>query len=247
MSSMPILSIITATYNADKLLPNLIASLRAQTCKDFEWVVADGASTDNTIKILSEVKDINIKVSSKEDFGIYDALNRAIKLASGKYYIVIGADDYFYEKTIENILSELKIDQSVELLIGSVESNKKLIKIRHGQSFLYGAAAFVSSHSVGCVINKDLHSRYGYYSNKYPILADTYFIKKIFRDSKLRYKYSHFVYGNFSSEGKSHTSLLRAQCELLHIQLTTEKFKFIQLIVVFFRMFRILLKNQNSD
>lgn len=247
MLQPPIITVITATYNAEKHLPNLIASLRAQTSKEFEWVVADGASTDNTKTILSEVKDLNLIVSSQEDFGIYDALNRAIKRASGIYYIVIGADDVFYENTIESILNELSLDKSLDLLIGLVESNKKTIRIRHGQKFLYGAAALVSSHSVGCVFNKELHLRHGYYSNKYPILADTYFIKQIFRDRKLKYKYTDVVYGNFSSGGMSHASLLRAQCELLHIQLATEKFRYIQLIVVFFRIFRILMKNRRLD
>ena len=82
------LTVITATYNAEKYLPNLIKSLREQTCKDFEWIVADGSSTDRTLELLSEVKDLNLVVSSEPDFGIYDALNRAIKLASDRKSVV---------------------------------------------------------------------------------------------------------------------------------------------------------------
>lgn len=71
----------TATCNAAKHLPKLIESLRRQTDKDFEWVIANGASTDGTRELLQSVTDIEIVISSQTDFGIYDALNRAIKKA----------------------------------------------------------------------------------------------------------------------------------------------------------------------
>jgi glycosyltransferase involved in cell wall biosynthesis len=237
------LSVITATYNAEKYLPNLIKSLSTQTCKDFEWIVADGASTDGTLKLLSAVYDLNLKISSEPDFGIYDALNRGVKLASGKYYVVIGADDIFYSHTIEDILNELNLQPQIDLLIGQVKSNGELIKIRYGMRYFFGARAFVASHSVGCVFKKDLHQQYGFYSNKYPIFADTYFIKTLFSNSQLNFKYSSNVYGEFSNMGVSSTHRLRAQCEFAHIQLTTERFKFIQLVIAFLRMARALLRN----
>jgi glycosyltransferase involved in cell wall biosynthesis len=237
------ISIITATYNAEKYLPVLIKSLRDQTCKDFEWVVADGASTDNTLKLLSEVKDLDLVVTSQPDFGIYDALNRAIKLASGQYYIVIGADDFFYEKTINIIMNELDSSQELDLLVGQVELEGKLIKIRYGQKFLYGARAYVSSHSVGCVFNKNLHAQHGYYSSKYPIFADTYFIKLIFKNQNLKFKYLPDVFGTFSSTGISSNNKLRTQCEFAHIQLTTERFKYLQALVFFLRLIKTLIKH----
>jgi len=237
------LTVITATYNAEKYLPNLIKSLREQTCKDFEWIVADGSSTDRTLELLSEVKDLNLVVSSEPDFGIYDALNRAIKLASGQYYIVIGADDYFYSKTIGSILNDISENLQLDLLIGQVESNNKLIKIRYGKKYLFGARAFVASHSVGCVFRKDLHQQYGFYSNKYPIFADTYFIKTLFANKQLNHKYSSEVYGNFSNSGVSSNNRLRTQCEFAHIQLTTEKFKYLQLFIFMLRIARALARN----
>jgi glycosyltransferase involved in cell wall biosynthesis len=237
------LSVITATYNAEKYLPDLIKSLREQTCKDFEWVVADGASTDRTLELLSEIKDLNLVVSSQPDFGIYDALNRAIKLASGRYYVVIGADDQFYSKTIESILKDIDRHPQLDVLVGQVESNGKLIKIQYGKKYLYGARAFVASHSVGCVFRKSLHHQFGFYSNKYPIFADNYFIKTLFANEQLNYKYSSEIYGNFANTGTSSSYLLRTQCEFAHIQLTTEKNKYLQLIIVMLRIARALARN----
>ena len=87
------LSIITATYNSAKHLPALIASLRAQTCQDFEWVVADGNSTDGTVELLKQVTDLKLSWVSQHDFGIYDAMNKAIQRSQSEYYLVIGSDD----------------------------------------------------------------------------------------------------------------------------------------------------------
>jgi glycosyltransferase involved in cell wall biosynthesis len=68
------ISIITATFNAASHLPDLVSCLRNQTYKNFEWVVADGGSTDDTLNILRTTKDLNVVLSSQPDFGIYDAL-----------------------------------------------------------------------------------------------------------------------------------------------------------------------------
>jgi len=96
----PSLSIVTATYNAAAHLPALIESLRGQTDKDFEWIIADGGSNDETQVILNAVRDLNILLDSRPDFGIYDALNRAIKLTTADYYLVLGADDYLYPEAV---------------------------------------------------------------------------------------------------------------------------------------------------
>src|SRR5690554_463607 len=96
------LSIITATYNAMDHLPNLIECLRNQEDQDFEWVVADGASTDGTLELLQSITDLNIIITSQEDFGIYDALNRAIKLCGSEFYLVMGADDFLYPNGVKD-------------------------------------------------------------------------------------------------------------------------------------------------
>ncbi|MDQ6966765.1 MAG: glycosyltransferase, partial [Mariprofundaceae bacterium] len=96
------ISIVTATFNAEQVLPSLIDSLRNQTDMNFEWVVADGASTDGTLDILQGIKDLNVHVSSQSDFGIYDAMNRALRLSTGDFYIVAGADDRFESDAIAN-------------------------------------------------------------------------------------------------------------------------------------------------
>ena len=81
------ISIITATFNSQYFIQNLINSLSNQTDKRFEWIVIDGNSNDNTIKILKNVKNIKLTYISENDEGIYDAINKGIKLANYNYYL----------------------------------------------------------------------------------------------------------------------------------------------------------------
>jgi glycosyltransferase involved in cell wall biosynthesis len=171
------ISIITATYNAANHLPNLIDSLRLQTNKNFEWVVADGGSTDTTLGILQSIKDLNIVLSSQADFGIYDALNRAIKLSTGDYYVVIGADDVFEPDAIENFSKE--IDGVSTVITSPIVIKNKIYKLSPLPVFLSGFRAKICGHSIASLFKKSLHDKYGYYSKKYPIAADYDFMMKL--------------------------------------------------------------------
>ncbi|MEF8708979.1 MAG: glycosyltransferase family 2 protein [Candidatus Accumulibacter propinquus] len=89
----PLISIITSTLNAAAMLPHTIESLRAQTCRDFEWIVVDGASTDATVDLLRDCLDVVAILISEPDTGIYDAWNKACRRARGEWLIFMGAGD----------------------------------------------------------------------------------------------------------------------------------------------------------
>lgn len=239
--NMSKLSIITATFNSANYLPALIASLRAQTCKDFEWVVADGKSSDGTVDLLKQVTDLKLSWVSEHDFGIYDAMNKAIQRSQSEYYLVIGSDDVFSENAVEKILAALQTEPPLDLLVGNVYANGKLIHMQTGKSFLYGARAYVTSHSVGCVFRRQLHEQYGYYSKNFPILADSFFIKNIFANTSLKVKYVDDVFGTFSTGGASNTQVLQCYIEGLHLQLLTEKYPFLQILIFTARYLKLRL------
>ncbi|MGH1406897.1 MAG: glycosyltransferase family 2 protein [Rhodomicrobiaceae bacterium] len=92
--SLPRITIITATYNVEKDLPNLIASIRNQTYKNIQWIVIDGASKDKTLDILNSADDVVSHLVSEPDKGIYDAWNKALDFIDGDWVIFLGADDY---------------------------------------------------------------------------------------------------------------------------------------------------------
>jgi glycosyltransferase involved in cell wall biosynthesis len=69
----PKISVLTPTYNAASTLPRLVASLQEQTDHNFEWVVSDGNSNDGTLELLLGIDDLDIRITSRSDCGIYDA------------------------------------------------------------------------------------------------------------------------------------------------------------------------------
>ncbi len=220
------ISVVTATYNAANHLPRLIESLRGQTDKDFEWVVADGASDDGTLELLRSVTDINIVISSQADFGIYDALNRAIKISSGEYYIVSGADDILYPESVASF-RQIASEKQPDMVSAKIMAAGRLCPVRRPWPWLYGAFAYVNSHAVGTLIKKSLHEQFGFYSRSYPIVADQFFLKKV-GDAGAKIESSDFVAGEFGVHGSSGKDVLGVLTENFRVQLATGENKLVQ-------------------
>lgn len=91
-SHTPLISIITITYNAAEVIEPTLASLAAQTFRDFEHIVADGASKDGTPDIIRRLSTSSLVVS-EPDGGLYDAMNKGLRRARGKYVLFLNAGD----------------------------------------------------------------------------------------------------------------------------------------------------------
>lgn len=109
---MPKVSVITVCFNNEKDISKTLESIFDQTMRDFELIIQDGGSTDNTnIIVQDEVKklnrDINVIHNIEEDAGIYDAMNKAIKYSSGEWCIFMNAGDTFFDN---NVLRDCEFD-----------------------------------------------------------------------------------------------------------------------------------------
>lgn len=108
------ITIIIATYNAEKTLKQTLDSIKYQTYSNIELIVVDGNSTDNTVDIIKEYNDIITKWISEPDTGIYNAWNKALNFVTGDYIAFIGADDcYCNYYVIKNIASYLDVDTNI--------------------------------------------------------------------------------------------------------------------------------------
>lgn len=94
------LSIITVTYNAEKYLEATIKSVLSQTFKDLEYLIIDGNSSDKTLEIIEQNKKNIDKVISEKDTGVYDAMNKGLVMATGKYILFLNAGDELSKPTI---------------------------------------------------------------------------------------------------------------------------------------------------
>jgi glycosyltransferase involved in cell wall biosynthesis len=117
-------TIVTSTYNAGELLSGTAKSLECQSYRNFEWVVADGASTDNTIEIAKSLSNVITTLISEPDSGIYDAWNKALSRLSGDWVLFLGAGDELYDSTtlgsIARFLSS-NAGESSTIAYGAVE------------------------------------------------------------------------------------------------------------------------------
>ena len=102
------ITILTATYNSAKTLRACLDSLLAQSYKNWECILCDGCSTDDTIKIAEEYEALDSRISHhvKKDYGIYEALNNGIHYAKGDWIFVLGSDDKIHPNAFTDLLAE---------------------------------------------------------------------------------------------------------------------------------------------
>ena len=205
------ISVITATYNAECDLPALIASLRAQTSRDFEWVIVDGASSDRTVDLLRGASDIATRWISEPDFGIYHALNKGLALARGEYYLVLGSDDTLLPGAIEAFAGAAAAG-SADVIAAPVLVDGVAVRPRRNRPWLRSGPPMVAAHSVGSLIRKSLHEEIGPYSRRFPIAADTYFLLQVAQRQK-RFAYLSEPVGSFGAAGLSSGDTLGALTE----------------------------------
>ena len=126
------ISIITATYNSENTISDTIESVLAQSYQDWELIIKDGGSEDNTIEIcnkLAEKATGRMRVISSPDKGIYDAMNQGIEAATGEEVGILNSDDFSQSTTFHK---ELKFNNSLRHLtvkVKAVSTGIPLIRI----------------------------------------------------------------------------------------------------------------------
>lgn len=231
------ISVVTATFNSAGSLPALIRSLEQQTDQDFEWIVKDNISSDGT-QALVEAANVRKRMASAPDFGIYDALNGALRMASGDYYLVVGSDDMLEPETIARYRAAV-LAETVEpdLVTASISAAGRISAARTGKAWLYGMRGHVSAHTMGVLIRRSLHDTHGYYSRRFPIAADHYFIVRAAR-AGARIKVCSFCAGTFGATGVSSTDVLGTLSEFLRVQIATGSNPALQLLLFFLRVLK---------
>jgi len=119
VSNQPVISIITVVYNCVDLLPGTIESVMGQTYSNIEYIVVDGSSTDGTVAVIEKYADQINQWISEPDQGLYDAMNKGLKMATGDYVWFMNAGDHLYApNTIEKMIQ--KWQPETDILYGEV-------------------------------------------------------------------------------------------------------------------------------
>lgn len=160
------ISLITICFNNEKDIRSTLESVKCQTCGDFEYIIVDGASKDNTLDIVQEY-GIALKIISEPDKGLYDAINKGFKAASGDIVGMIHAGDRLYDETVLQQVKDFFEKYDVDISYGhSKIVNEKDIPQRINKSPEYKRSlirrGWMPSHqSIYC--KRSLLEKYGYY------------------------------------------------------------------------------------
>jgi glycosyltransferase involved in cell wall biosynthesis len=175
------LSIIIATYNSEKTLQATLDSLLNQSYKNFEVILADGASKDKTVDIIKEneskFRDLNIPYywTSEPDSGIYDAWNKSLKKVNSSWIAFVGSDDTYYPFALENYVNEMNKFPNINYISSKVELinvHNKVLKII-GKPFNYKQMSrYMNIGHVGSFHHIDLFNKYGNFDTNYKIAGD---------------------------------------------------------------------------
>lgn len=190
------ISIITACYNSSKSILDTLESINSQTHEDIELIIIDGGSTDNTLDLLKSYNNIIYTIVSEKDNGIYDAMNKGIRLATGDIIGILNSDDlYFDDKVLFDISKEFENENDLEILFGNIvyvkENDIKKI-VRKWISKKYFSNYFewgnVPPHP-SLFVKKNVYSKAGMFDLNYTLAADYEFMLRIFKKHNFNSKY----------------------------------------------------------
>ncbi len=185
IKSKPIFSIITVVLNGEKFLRETIESVKNQSFKDYEYIIIDGGSTDKTLDIIKEYSEhIDFWISEK-DRGLYDAFNKGILMAKGKYIGIINSDDIYTINALKIINGYFSNNLEIDFIFGSVQKHWGIL---HGYrpKKIYYSWGFYSSHSTGFFIKKESANKVGLYDLRYKYHADYDFFFRMIVKNKLK-------------------------------------------------------------
>lgn len=188
-------SIITSCYNRESTIAEAIESVLSQDYQDIEYIVIDGASTDNSLSIINKYKNRITKIISEPDKGMYEAINKGIKAASGDIIGLLHSDDFLYSTNIISKIVEQFEKTNADFVYGDglfvdYNNTNKIIRNWIGGSYAKWKVknGWLPLHPT-CYIKRDTINKYGLYDESYKIAADSDFLFRYLYEASLKVSY----------------------------------------------------------
>jgi glycosyltransferase len=206
-------SIITAVFNSKPHIETCMRSVLSQTYRNIEYIIIDGGSTDGTIEIIKKYGNKVTKWISEPDNGIYDAMNKGIRKASGDVIGILNADDiYANDKVIEKV-ADMFIQNEVDSCYGDllyVDKNNTDKIIRYWKSQPYRDVLFkrgwMPPHPT-FFVKKEVYEKYGYFNADFKIASDYELMLRFLEKHKISTFYIPEVLIKMRLGGMSNRSL----------------------------------------
>ncbi len=207
------ISIITATFNAERTIESAIQSVLSQTYKSVEYIIIDGQSSDTTLSIIRKYESKISQYISEPDGGIYDALNKGIQRATGDIIGFLHADDAFKSKDTLEMIADTFQKNNCDGVYGDLEyvnsqDTDKVVRYWKSQSYKPSLIkrGWMPAHPT-LFLKHEVYNAYGLFNTGFKIAADYEFILRIFKNKSLRFSYVPVVITQMRLGGASNKSL----------------------------------------
>lgn len=205
-------SIITATYNSERTIKDTLASVKQQSYDNIEHIIIDGASTDKTINLLDLYGHKGPKLS-ETDNGIYDAMNKGVRMAEGNIIGILNSDDFYADnKVIENVVKAFE-DKNCDAVYGDlvyVDGKQSKKVVRKWVSGKYNRKQFYKGwmppHPT-VFIRKEVYEKYGLFNLKFKSSADYELLLRLMFFNNIKVAYIPQVLVHMRTGGQSNKSL----------------------------------------
>lgn len=201
-----LISVITVCYNSEKTIERTLKSMLNQTYSNYEYLIIDGKSTDNTLEILHKYESLfegRMKIYSEPDKGIYDAMNKGIKMATGQLIGLLNSDDYYEIDALEIMVEEFKkIENPHAVLYGfqrNFEGEKEVKTFLYHHDYLKYQ---MITHPT-CFVTPEVYRDMGLFDLNYRSSADYEFMLRIYDTGKVYFHPIYKVISNFQQGGMS--------------------------------------------
>lgn len=216
-------TIITANFNREKTLARTIESVLDQTHDQIEYIIIDGKSTDSSLKIIESYREkfqkrgYEYKYISETDTGIYNAMNKGIRMATGDIIGIIGSDDWYEKNTLEIVSSEFEKDLKLKMIYGLMRTIKegKFYQIRGDYN------SFGIGYHPTIFLKSEIYKNFNF-NEKYRIAADTDLLLKL-KKEKIKNKFVEEILTNFSLSGISTIDKFNTKLEDIEIEYEQRK------------------------
>lgn len=232
MADKLFISIVTVVYNGEKTIRKTIESVLCQEFKDYEYIIVDGLSKDNTVDIAKEYEERfegRLRIYSERDKGIYDAMNKGIKHAKGDYIWLVNADDWMEPDALNDIYNYCKSEGFPTCVLSScmniIDAENGCIKhsTRGGDMKSYQKSCNKLGMGIchpATIVHKEVYNNIGAYDDRYYISADIDFSLRCY-ENKVDVRFLNKTITNMTDGGISNAFPIKKN--LHDIKLTCKK------------------------
>jgi glycosyltransferase involved in cell wall biosynthesis len=209
------ISIITPTFNSAKTISRAIESVVKQNYSDLEYIVIDGGSSDGTQDIVLNFKDkLNVKLIFEKDNGIYDAMNKGIKMATGDIVGILNSDDLYNDDLVLSLVASSFQDPTVDAVYGDISYFSKDVSkvVRYWKAGEYQEKNLNNGWAIphpALFVRKEIYNKYGSFDSSFEIAADYEFVLKLLKIHKINIKYIPKVFVKMFNGGASGSSFIQ--------------------------------------